>query len=119
METHNLHTLDDTHPIPNLDVVDVNTVKRGGGSDLFVVVATPLSGDRRSLERLVRKIERYLEFMHTNEFRAESGSPKPENTNIIVKIPLSSDPAAFDLLERSKPWVADNGATLVIDTHPA
>jgi len=119
METQSLYALDDTHPIPNLDVVDVNTVKRGGGSDLFVVVAMPLSGDRRSLERLARKIERYLEFMNTSEFRAESGNPKPENTNIIVKIPPSSDPAAFDLLERSKPWVADNGATLVVDMRPA
>jgi hypothetical protein len=118
METQDLYALDDTHPIPNLDVVDVNTVKKGGGSDLFVVVATPLSGDRRSLERLLRKIERYLEFMRTSEFRAESGSPVPENTNIIVKISPNSAPAVFDLLERSKPWVADNGATLIVDTRP-
>jgi len=119
METHDLYARDDAHPIPDLDVVDVNTVKKGGGSDLFIVVASPLPGDERSLKRLLRKTERYLEFMHTTEFRSESGTPNTKNTNIIVKIPADSAPAAFDLLERSKPWVADNDATLVVDTHPA
>ncbi len=107
--------IDSQHPIPNLDVIDINTVKMGGGSDLFIVVATALSGDHRSLERLLRKIERYLEFMHTDEFHAESGIATIENTNIIVKIPSTSASAAFDLLERSRPWVADNGAILVVE----
>lgn len=119
METRNIYAHDGTHPIPNLDVVDVNMVKKSGGSDLFIVVATPLPGDERSLKRLLRKIERYLEFMHTEEFSRESGGSSSKNTNIVVKIPASSAPAAFELLERSKPWVADNGATLIIDTRPA
>lgn len=118
MDSHqNIYALDNDHPIPNLDVVDVNTVKKGGGSDLFIVVATPLSGDQRSLERLLRKVERYLEFMRTEEFLAESGIPSPGNTNIIVKLHQHSDRAAFELLDRSKPWVMDNGANLVIDTQ--
>ncbi|SRR5579875_266276 len=117
MEYENVYALDDEHPIPNLDVVDVNTVKKSGGSDLFIVVATPLSDDHRSLQRLLRKIERYLEFMHTAEFRAESGISTIENTNIIVKIHPDSAPAVFELLERSKPWVTDNDANLVIDTQ--
>lgn len=119
MGKETIYAFDGAHPIPNMDVVDVNTVKKGGGSDLFIVVATPLSGDERSLKRLLRKTERYLEFLHTDEFRRESGESSTKNTNIIIKIPASSAPAVFDLLERSKPWVADNGATLVIDTRPA
>ncbi len=117
METKELYEMDNEHPIPDVDVVDINTAKVGGGSDLFIVVATALSGDRRSLERLLRKIERYLEFIRTDEFRAESGAPTIENTNIIVKIPSTSASAVFDLLERSRPWVTDNGATLVVETE--
>lgn len=115
MKTKDLYKIDSQHPIPNLDVIDINTVKTGGGSDLFIVVATELSGDGRSLERLLRKIERYLEFTHTDEFHAESGTATIENTRIIVKIPSASASAAFDLLERSRPWVADNGAILVLE----
>jgi hypothetical protein len=117
MENIDIYGLDDEHPIPNLDVVDVNAAKKDGGSDLYIVVATPLADDSRSLQRLLRKIERYLEFMNTKEFRAESGMSSVENTRIIVNIHPDSTPAAFELLERSKPWVRDNNADLVVDTR--
>lgn len=112
-----LYSIDETHPIPNIDVVDVNTVKKGGGSDLFIVVATPLSGDQRSLKRLLRKVERYLEFLNTSEFLSASGAATAENTKIIVKLHPDSHAAAFELLERNKQWVHNNNATLVIDTQ--
>jgi hypothetical protein len=115
MKNSDIYALDHHHPIPDLDVVDINTVKKGGGSDLFIVIAETLADDERSLQRLLRKIERYLEFLHTSKFRIESGLPTPENTNIIVKIHRDSSSAAFDLLERSKSWVADNHATLLVD----
>jgi hypothetical protein len=117
MENKDTYAVDDGHPIPNLDVVDVNTVKKGGGSDLFIVVASPLSGDQRSLERLLRKIERYLEFLQTEDFHSESGDPNPENTNIVVKLHPFSDRSAFDLLERSREWVKSNNASLIVDTN--
>ena len=31
MKTPNEYLLDDDHPVPNLGVIDVNTVKMGGG----------------------------------------------------------------------------------------
>lgn len=109
---------DGIHPIPDLGVIDINTVKKSGGSDLFIVIASPLCADRRSLERLLRKLELYLEFLGTDEFRSASGIPTPDNTRIIVRIHPDSDPRAFDLLERNKRWVKSNNATLVIDNSP-
>lgn len=109
---------DSNHPIPDRGVIDINTVKKSGGSDLFIVIASPLCADRRSLERLLRKLELYLEFLGTDEFRSASGIPTPDNTRIIVRIHPDSDPRAFDLLERNKRWVKSNNATLVIDNSP-
>lgn len=117
MDKNSFYGLDEDHPIPDLDVVDINTVKKGGGSDLFIVIATPLRGDRRSLERMLRKIERYLEFIKSDQFSAESGKPTTENTNIVVKIHPDSDPAAFQLLYKNRQWVINNDATLIVDTH--
>lgn len=117
MENHDLYAFDNDHPIPNLDVVDINTVKKSGGSDLFIVVATPLAGDHRSLKRLLRKVERYLEFLQSDDFCSESGASNPENTNIIVKLHPDSSQSAFDLLERNQQWVKNNNASLVIDTR--
>ena len=115
MANPKLYEFDENHPIPNLGVIDVNTVKKGGGSDLYIVIAKPLRADRRSLERLLRKIEVYLEFLNTEEFQRSSGIATSENTNIIVKIHSDSDPLAFDLMERNKQWVKNNNANLVID----
>jgi hypothetical protein len=109
--------LDEDHPIPNLEVVDINTVKRNGGSDLFIIVATPLRGDRRSLERLRRKLEVYLLFVNSKQFRDESGIPTPENTSIVVRIHPDSDPLTFELLERNRRWVTNNNASLIVDTN--
>jgi hypothetical protein len=106
---------DPEHPIPNLGVVDVHGVKKGGGSDLVIVIATPLQGDHYSLSRLLRKIEAYLEFMHSAEFIRESGLAQPNKTRIIVRLHRGSDPKARELLEKNSEWVRSNDATLVIE----
>jgi len=117
MDNSDLYAFDEAHPIPNLDVVDINIAKQDGGSDLFIVIATPLPGDRRSLKRMLRKIERCLEFIQSEDFPAEGGPPSPENTNIIVKIHPNSSHLAFELLRQSVPWVMSNDASLLVDTQ--
>lgn len=69
----------------------------------------------RSLRRLLRKLEVYLEFTLTDAFRRESGIATPENTRIVVKIHRESAREAFDLLYRNRQWVHNNSATLVVD----
>lgn len=118
MNRSEMYVVDEDHPIPDLGVVDVNTVKKSGGSDLFIVIATPLHADRRSLERLLRKIEVYLEFINSRDFLQSSGVPSVENTNIIVRIHPDSDARALELLERNKQWVSNNNANLIVDARP-
>jgi hypothetical protein len=55
-------------------------VKKGGGSDLAVVVAGPLQADQRSVDRLTKKLEMYLRFISSSEFRKESGATTVDNT---------------------------------------
>jgi hypothetical protein len=42
---------DESHAIPSPSNFDIHAVKRGGGSDLVIVVATPLGADTRSVYR--------------------------------------------------------------------
>lgn len=108
---------DDPHdPIPNVNVIDINKVKHGGGSDLYIVVAKPIAGSESALERLLKKVETYLVFIHSEQFTAESGQPSTESTRIVVKLHPDSHPKARELLERNAAWIRNNGATLVIDT---
>jgi hypothetical protein len=106
---------DPEHPIPSLDALDVQTIKKSGGSDLFIVVASPLRADVRSQQRLLEKISIYLKFLATPSFTNSCGKATPLNTNLIVKLHPASDPEIHALLERSKPWVASGGASLKIE----
>ena len=117
MDESTFYTVDPSHPIPNVDVIDVDAVRHDGGSEMIIVIATPLKGDDRSLYRLRRKIERYLQFTLTKEFKAEKRVARPEITRIVVRIHPESDGAAFKLLELSEPWVRSNNVDLVVDTH--
>jgi len=107
--------IDEEHPIPNLEVIDVWTVLKEGGCRMFVIIASPLQGDRRSLERLMCKLERYLAYLKSDECVEKCGEATVENTTIIVAIHPESSHFAFELLERNKGWVSNNDATLVID----
>src|SRR5450432_700803 len=82
---------DPNHPIPSLSVVDINAVKKGGGSDLSIVIASPLKADERSQKRLLDKIDLYLRFLLTPDFQLEAGVASQENTSIIVSIHPQSD----------------------------
>lgn len=111
---------DPDHPIPYLGQLDVAAVAKAGGGDLSIIIASPLQADRRSLERLMRKLENYLGFIAGPDYAADfGGPPTPETTRIVVVIDPASSPEAFELLERCKPWVLENHATLVVVTKPA
>jgi hypothetical protein len=107
---------DPSHPIPSLAVVDVMGVNKGGGADLVIVVASPLMADVRSQSRLLDKLQGYLSYLGSNEFRAEVGAPTPENTNIVVKLHPGTAPEIRDLLARSEQWVVANQASLCVQT---
>ena len=115
MDETNLYDYDESHPIPDLGVIDINGVREGGGSDLVIIVASPLEAEERSLRRLLKKVEVYLGFIQSEQFRAEAGDPSPDNTRIIVQIHRESCPEAFELLNKNKGWALNNNATLEID----
>jgi len=107
---------DPAHPIPSLTALDIQGIRKSGGSDMIIVVASPLQADERSQHRLLSKIELYLGHIRTEAYRSECGEPTPENTSIVVRIHPQSAAPIFDLLERCKPWVAENHATLRIES---
>jgi hypothetical protein len=78
---------DASHPIPSLTSLDVHAIKKGGGSDLAIIVASPLQSDERSQRRLLDKIEIYLRFLKTPEYESSCGVAAPDNTSIIIREP--------------------------------
>jgi hypothetical protein len=107
---------DDSHPIPRLDVIDVNAIKRGGGADQVIVIASPLDASPRSVFRLFTKIDGYLNYLASEHFREECGPPSPASTRIVVRIHSGSAHDIFALLEDAAPWVQERNARLEIRT---
>ena len=83
---------------------------RCGGADLFIVIASPLAADRRSLTRYRTRL-RAICATSIAGVLAEAGPPHPANTTIKVRLHPNSAPEVYDLLERSKDWVLANHAS--------
>jgi hypothetical protein len=111
-----LYSDDFTHPIRQLGVIDVVTELEGGGAYYGLVIATPLARDQRSQKRLLRKIEAYLEDFYSERSIHRNGPPTPAKCKITVGIHPESDPVIFELLERCRPWVDENGVDFRIST---
>jgi hypothetical protein len=107
--------LDDTHPIPNFQVIDIHAVKKGGGSDLVVIVASPLRADARSIFRLIRKLDGYLQEINSDEYRKECGEPKPDKTSIIVRLHPRSSPEIEEVLAAAAGWAGARNASLRVE----
>ena len=106
--------VDDAHPIPNLEVIDIHATKKGGGSDLVVIVASPLRADARSMFRLARKLDVYLQEINTDAYRQECGEAKPDTTSIIVRLHPDSDPAIGEVLRAAVGWAERRNASLQV-----
>ena len=109
------HEDDPDHAVPSVRNVDVQCIKEGGGSDLYLVVASALGGNERDLERLLQKLENYLVFLQSSQCVSKAGLASPENTRVVVAVHPESNPLVYELLRRNAGWVANNGATLGIE----
>jgi hypothetical protein len=112
--TDEMFSDDAAHPIPLIEVCDVMAVRKDGGADLMIVVSEPLMSDLRSRHRLIKKIETYLGYIASAEFKKECGEPSEASVSITVHIHPDSDPSMFELIEKCRGWIADNHASLVV-----
>ena len=106
---------DPAHPIPFLGNVDFVAVYEGGRGALFMTLTSPLDADERTQRRLLDKLHTYLRYTREPEYLERCGNAPAE---IRVDISDASHPVIFQLLDRCAPWVAENGARLVVERRP-
>src|SRR5690349_8313639 len=107
---------DDSHPIPKVDVIDYVRTIENGGAGYALVVASPLEPDQRSLRRLTRKLQAYVEDFFSKESKMRQGAPSPGKMWIFVNIHQDSCPEAFNIVKSHAPWILDHGIRLVVNT---
>jgi len=102
-----------SHPgIPDIYALDILGKRCDGGVDLKIVVSQPLDGSEHSQRVLLAKIENYLNYRNSDEFRMEFGDLAPDQVCIIVSFTHAPDPVIIELLTRCDRWVAEHNATI-------
>ena len=105
---------DPNHGIPCVTALDVQSVWKHGGSDLHVVIAKPLEADDRSRERLMAKVENYLNFINGPDYAAQCGAPDPQNTRLVVSLHPEMNPVVEAALIHCTSWIESNNASLKV-----
>jgi hypothetical protein len=115
--THDASLLEDDegHPIPFVFHLDAIARFPNDQVRLAIVIATPLSADARGHERLMTKLEGYLGFIGSDQYRAEFGASSPDLTIITVQIHRDTHSYYFELLGKCHDWVRSSGASLVVE----
>jgi hypothetical protein len=102
-----------THPIASLDGFD-NVVAFDRGAYLGLVIASPLKDDEVSRARLRKKIELYVGYFLSQEYRDRHGCPGLDRSRIYVSVHAGSDASMLKLIETYSDDVRGNGITLII-----
>lgn len=106
--------IDEAHAIPNIDVIDVYAVKKTGGATLAIVIASLLDASPRSVFRLFRKLDGYLNFIGSDTFRKECGAPTLDNTEIDLRCHWHPHADLLAIIETIGGYVESRGARLTL-----
>jgi hypothetical protein len=102
-----------SHPgIPDIYALDIVGKRRDGGVELAIVVSQHLDASENSQHVLLAKMENYLGFRNSDEFREEFGELEADQVCIVVCFAHTPDPAIIELLGRCDGWVAENNARI-------
>ena len=105
---------DPDHGIPCVTSLDVHSVWKQGGSDLHVIIAKPLEADDRSRERLMAKVENYLNFINGPEYFAQCGAPDPRTTRLVLSLHPEMNSVVEATLIHCTGWIESNNASLKV-----
>ena len=106
--------VDESHPIPDLGVIDVS-VSTSAGERVAIVVGSPLDAQPRSVYRLFRKLESYLAHLGCNDTSKNPVAADSKEPKIYLRIHPGTDPEVLDLVRSLGPNVKERGATLEVN----
>jgi hypothetical protein len=104
-----------SHPIRDTTVIDT-VVNTDRGAYYGLVIASPLSGDIPSQQRLLDKLEAYIADFYSDKYLTRYGRPRLDNCKITVGIHPDSDAVIFELLEKCRAWVEGNNISFAVKT---
>lgn len=96
--------------IENLDCIDILGDRTDGGVDLFIISSDRLDDSAETQTSLLDKVEHYLGYINSNEFKTDHPNANSQNTQIILQ--MTEEPAEIikELIKKIAPWVEEYNA---------
>jgi len=96
--------------IHNIDKIDIMAKRKDGGIDMFIISDGSLDASPETQTKLMDKIQNYLGYINSNDFKNEFGQLQPEQISIILQCEYKPDEIIYKLFDKIKEWVKNSGA---------
>lgn len=100
--------------VENPQHIDIMGIRKDGGADLVMVSPEPLDESPEGQTLLLDKVETYLKYIRTPDFRRQCPAATAKNTHVVLLVREEPSPLMEELLERVSVWVADNHASFFV-----
>ncbi len=100
--------------VENPNHIDILGARKDGGADLVMVSPGPLDESPEGQMLLLDKVETYLKYIRTPDFRRQCPAATPQNTHVVLLMREHPTPFMKELLEKVSVWAADNHATFFV-----
>lgn len=105
--------------VENPQHIDILGMRKDGGADLVIVSPGPLDESPQGQALLLDKVETYLKYIRSEDFRRNCPHAAPENTHVVLLTHADPSPLMQELLQKVSVWVADNQAVFSVRIEPA
>lgn len=91
--------------------IDIFGIRNDGGADLIILIEEQLDDSAETQTLLLDKIENYLGYINSEEFKRECPNANANNTYIVLQVTEELPELIKELITKIKPWVAENNAS--------
>lgn len=98
--------------IHNIDKIDIMAKRKDGGVDMFILSDGILDSSTETQTKLMDKIQNYLGYINSTNFKNEFGQLQPEQIKIVLECENKPDEIICKLFTKIKEWVKRSGAVI-------
>jgi hypothetical protein len=101
--------------IRNPDKIDLMITKDGGGVELYIITDEHCLDSSPKTQQLIRdKVERYLIYINSDDFKNNVPNLSKEKTDIIIKFNIQPESVLLEFIKSMIPWTHEHNTNLLI-----
>ena len=101
--------------IYDVNAIDIIGERNDGGIDLFIISSGKFEDSVEQQTLLLDKIENYLVYLNSNDFKKDFPKASSDNKYIKLKVRERPSDATMKWLKEIAAWIQSNGAKFSIE----